>query len=59
MIDDNFDDFVDLGYLRDIEWVDAVSRDALSTKAQKSLGGQLTHFRLSSEVSEEIRRLCG
>ena len=45
------------GYARQVNWISTVSRGDLSREARNCLGGQLSHFRLSATVSEEIRRL--
>jgi restriction system protein len=52
------DDFDDLGYVRKVDWVSAISRDSLSSTARKGLNPQLSHYRISAKASEEIRRLC-
>lgn len=52
------DEFDDLGYVREVSWVGAVSWDSLTVKARRVLNGQLSHFHIGEEVSEEIRRLC-
>ena len=52
-----FDDDGVVGYVRQVNWISTVSRGDLSREARNCLGGQLSHFRLSATVSEEIRRL--
>lgn len=55
---DTGEPFTEPGYIRKVDWVTVVSRDALSVIARNSLGRPPTHFQLPAEVSEEIRRLC-
>ena len=43
-------------FFRKVEWTDEAPRNSLSVAARNALGSQLTFFRLSSEVSEELRR---
>ena len=50
--------FEDWGYVRQVDWVTTLVRDALSQTARNSLGRPPTHFQLPAEVSKEIRRLC-
>ena len=52
-----FDNDDAVGYARQVNWISTVSRGDLSREARNCLGGQLSHFRLSATVSEEIRRL--
>ena len=51
----DYDDVV--GYVRQVNWVSTGDRDHLSKRARNCVGCQLSHFRLSDAVSEEIRRL--
>ena len=46
------------GYVRKVDWVRAIPWISLSLTARRTLNGQLSHFRIRTEVSEEIRRLC-
>ena len=52
------DDFDGLGYVRRVDWISAVPWDSLTSNARRVLNGQLSHFRIRGEVSDEIRRLC-
>lgn len=45
-------------YVRAVDWVSTLSRDSLSKSTQNALNPQLSHFRISDQASEEIRRLC-
>ncbi|MYC32359.1 MAG: hypothetical protein F4X64_04205 [Chloroflexi bacterium] len=47
----------ELGYVRKVDWVSTLSRDSLSKFTQNALNPQLSHFRVSDQASEEIRRL--
>lgn len=46
------------GYVRKVDWVGAVPWDSLTANARRVLNGQLSHFRIREEVSEEILQLC-
>lgn len=46
------------GYVRHVDWVKVIPWVSLSPAARRTLNGQLSHFRIRAEVSEEIRRLC-
>ena len=50
--------FDDLAYVREVDWVSALSRDSLSPTARRGLNPQLSHYRISEEVAGEIRRRC-
>lgn len=45
------------GYVRDVNWLSATSRDALTRSTQNALNPQLTHYRISAVASAELRRL--
>lgn len=46
-------------FCRKVEWTNEAPRDSLSVAAKNALGGQLTLFRLSADVSAELRRAAG
>ncbi len=51
------DDFDHPGYVRHVNWVYAVSRDALSVTARNALNPQLSHYRISGAANAEVLRL--
>jgi restriction system protein len=44
-------------HIRDVEWVDTISRDDLSTNTRNTLGAILTIFEISNEAREEIEQV--
>ena len=52
-------EFEELGYLRRVDWVCAIDRDALSDGVRNALNPQLSHFRIGEVAAAEVRRLCG
>jgi len=44
-------------HIRDVGWVDTVSRDSLSTDTRNTLGAILTLFEISGSAQEEIERV--
>lgn len=53
------EDFEEVGYIRRVDWVCAIDRDALSEGVRNALNPQLSHFRVSEVAAAEVRRLCG
>ena len=53
------EEFEEVGYIRRVDWVCAIDRDALSEGVRNALNPQLSHFRVSEVAAAEVRRLCG
>ena len=51
-------DYPEPRYVRKVDWVGAVQWDSLTANARKVLNGQLSHFWIREEASEEICRHC-
>ena len=48
-----------LGYVREVNWVTAISRDSLPRLSRDALNPQMSHYAIADRAREEIRRLCG
>ena len=52
-------EYEEVGYLRRVDWVCAIDRDALSEGVRNALNPQLSHFRIGEVAAAEVRRLRG
>ena len=48
------DDYVELAYVRSVDWVQVLSRDSLSVATRNGLNGQLSCFKVSDGVRREL-----
>ena len=48
------DDYVELGYVRSVDWVQVLRRDSLSMATRKGLNSQLSCYKVSDGVRREL-----
>ena len=56
---DSGEEYEETGYIRRVDWVGAVDRDALSEGVRNALNPQLSHFRVGEVAAAEVRGLSG